>query len=141
MPEIPQSLTLIAKPASLAPVTDFVRRGAREANLPELHMHQLELLIEEILVNIWQYSYPERAPGTVAVTYSVPSPGEMEIEVADQGVEFDPLKAGPPDLTLDLSRRPVGGLGVFLLKSFANSLNYRRHLGWNRLSFRISANP
>ena len=122
-------------------MTDFVRKGAREANLPELHMRQLELLIEEILVNIWRYSYPENAPGTVAVTYSVPRTGEMEVEVADQGIEFDPLTAGPPDLTLDLSQRPIGGLGIFLLKSFASSLNYRRHLGWNRLSFGISANP
>jgi serine/threonine-protein kinase RsbW len=134
-------LTLIAKPESLAPVTEFVRKGAREANLPELPMRQLELLIEEIVVNIWQYSYPESAPGTVAVTFSVPRRGEMEIEVADQGIEFDPLTAEPPDLTLDLSQRPVGGLGIFLLKSFARSLNYRRHLGWNRLSFGISANP
>jgi serine/threonine-protein kinase RsbW len=134
-------LTLIAKPESLAPVTEFVRKGAREANLPELQMRQLELLIEEIVVNIWQYSYPESAPGTVAVTFSVPRRGEMEIEVADQGIEFDPLTAEPPDLTLDLSQRPVGGLGIFLLKSFARSLNYRRHLGWNRLSFGISANP
>lgn len=141
MPGIPQSLTLLAKPESLAPVTEFVRKGAREANLPELRVRELELLIEEILVNIWRYSYPEGAPGTVAVTYSVPRPGEMEIEVADQGVEFDPLTADPPDLTLDLSRRPVGGLGIFLLKSFANSMNYRRHLGWNRLSFWISASP
>jgi serine/threonine-protein kinase RsbW len=141
LPGTPQSLTLIAKPESLAPVTEFVRKGAREANLPELQMRQLELLIEEIVVNIWQYSYPESAPGTVAVTFSVPRRGEMEIEVADQGIEFDPLTAEPPDLTLDLSQRPVGGLGIFLLKSFARSLNYRRHLGWNRLSFGISANP
>ncbi len=65
----------------------------------------------------------------------------MEIEVADQGIAFDPLTADPPDLTLDLPQRPVGGLGIFLLKSFASSLNYRRYLGWNRLSFGISAKP
>jgi len=65
----------------------------------------------------------------------------MDLEVGDQGVEFDPLMTAPPDLTLDLSRRPVGGLGVHLLRSFARSLNYRRQRGWNRLSFGISANP
>lgn len=140
MPGISQSLTLIAIPESLAPVTDFVRIGAREANLPELHMSQLDLVIEEILVNVWRYSYPEGAPGTVVITYSVPRPREMEVEVADQGIEFDPLTADPPDLTPDLSRRPAGGLGIFLLKSFASSLNYRRQQGWNRLSFGISAN-
>jgi len=141
LPGTTQSLTLTAKPESLGPVTEFVRKGAREADLPELHTRQLELLIEEILVNIWRYAYPEGGSGTVMVTYSIPRPGEMDLEVGDQGVEFDPLMTAPPDLTLDLSRRPVGGLGVHLLRSFARSLNYRRQRGWNRLSFGISANP
>ena len=104
-------------------------------------MLELDLLIEEILVNISRYSYPEGAPGTVSVTYSIPKPGELAVEVGDQGVEFDLLKVSPPDLTLDLGQRPVGGLGICLLKSFARSLTYRREEGWNRLTFAISANP
>ncbi len=104
-------------------------------------MLELDLLIEEILVNICRYSYPEGAPGTVILTYSIPEPGELSVEVGDQGVEFDPLKASPPDLTLDLAQRPVGGLGIWLLKSLAKSLSYRREQGWNRLRFAVSANP
>lgn len=104
-------------------------------------MHELDLLIEEILVNICRYSYPEGAPGSVVLTYSIPEPGELAVEVGDQGVEFDPLNASPPDLTLNLAERPVGGLGIWLVKSFAGSLTYRREQGWNRLTFAISANP
>lgn len=140
MPGTPQSLTVVAKAESLGPVTEFVKTGGREADLPELQMRQLELLIEEILVNIWRYSYPEHAPGTVTVAYSVPKPGELLVEIGDQGSEFNPLLHPAPDLTLDLEQRPVGGLGIFLLKSFAGSLSYRREEGWNRLTFGISAN-
>lgn len=103
-------------------------------------MRQLELLIEEILVNIWRHSYPKDAPGKVTIAYSVPKIGELLVEVDDQGIEFDPLMHPAPDLTLDLERRPVGGLGIFLLKSFAQSLSYRREKGWNHLKFGISAN-
>lgn len=91
-------------------------------------------------MNISRYSYPEGAPGMVTITYSVLMPGELAIEVGDQGVEFDPLKVSAPDLTLDLTRRPVGGLGILLVKSFAKSLTYRREQGWNRLTLGISAN-
>jgi anti-sigma regulatory factor (Ser/Thr protein kinase) len=112
-----------------------------EANLPESRMHELDLLIEEILANICRYSYPEDAPGPVIVTYSIPEPGELAVEVSDQGVEFDPLRVSPPDLTLDLAQRPVGGLGIWLVKSFSKSLTYRRDKGWNRLTFAISATP
>lgn len=131
---------LSAKPESLGPFTDFVRKGAQEASLPEADVCQLELILEEILVNIWRYAYPEDAPGSVVVTYSVLRPGEIALEVSDQGVEFNPLTAGDPDLTENLDQRPVGGLGIFLLKSFAKSLHYCRQQGWNRLRFEISAN-
>jgi serine/threonine-protein kinase RsbW len=134
------SLTLVAKAESLGPATEFVRKGAREANLPESRVGELDLLIEEILMNIARYSYPENAPGVVTVTYSV-TPGELTVEVGDRGVAFDPLQAEPPDLTLDLDQRPIGGLGIFMLRSFAKSLTYRREQGWNRLTFGISANP
>lgn len=141
MPRIPQSLTLLAKAESLGPATEFVRKGAREANLPESRIGELDLLIEEILMNVARYAYPADAPGIVTVSYSIPLPGELALEVGDQGVEFDPLKANPPDLTLDLAQRPIGGLGILLLHSLAKSLTYRREEGWNRLRFGIAANP
>ncbi|MGD0346818.1 MAG: ATP-binding protein [Terracidiphilus sp.] len=130
---------LVARAESLGPATAFVSKGAREANLPESRVHELELLIEEILMNVSRYSYPEGAPGVVTITYSVPAPGEFAVEVGDQGVAFDPLAASPPDLTLDLMQRPIGGLGILLLKSFAKLVTYRREQGWNRLIFTISA--
>ena len=134
-------MTLVAKAESLGPATEFVSKGAREANLPEPRVRELELLIEEIFINVSRYSYPEGAPGVATVTYSIPAPGELAVEVGDQGIAFDPLAASPPDLTLDLMQRPIGGLGILLLKSFAKSVTYRREQGWNRLKFIISANP
>jgi serine/threonine-protein kinase RsbW len=133
-------LTLVARTESLGPVTEFARKGAREANLPESHMRELELVIEEVLMNVSRYSYPQGAPGMITITYSVPAPGNLAVEVCDQGIEFNPLAAKPPDLTLDLKQRPIGGLGILLMKSFAKSLTYRREHGWNRLTFAISAN-
>lgn len=139
MPGIPKSLTVAASLESLGPVTEFVRTGAGEARLPELQIGQLELLIEEIFVNICRYSYPGETDGSVTVSYTVPKTGELTVEVEDQGIEFDPLAAPDPDLGLSLEKRPVGGLGILLLKTFAGSISYRREHGWNRLRFGISA--
>jgi serine/threonine-protein kinase RsbW len=137
----PQSLTLLAQVESLGPVTHFVREGAREADLPAARLGELDLLVEEIFMNIARHSYPKGLPGPVSVFYWVTGPGELAVEFGDRGVEFDPLTANPPDLTLDLAHRPIGGLGVFLLKAFAHSLSYRREQGWNRLTLGISSKP
>lgn len=139
VPGASRSLTIAAKPASLGAVTEFVRKGAWEANLPEARIGEVDLLIDELIMNVCTHAYPNNMPGDVTVTYSVPTPGELSVEVADQGVEFNPLKAQPPDLTASLEARAIGGLGIHLVKTFAKYLRYRREQGWNRLTFGISA--
>lgn len=130
---------MAATAASLRPAMEFVRKGALEANLPDARIGELELLLEEVFTNVCRHAYPDGMQGVVAITYSVPGPGELSVEVADQGTEFNPLMAAPPDLTSNLESRSIGGLGIFLVKTLANSLAYRRERGWNRLTFAISA--
>jgi serine/threonine-protein kinase RsbW len=139
VPCAPRSLTIAAKPGSLRAVTEFVCKGAVEASLPEARIGELGLLIEELIMNVCTHAFPADRPGEVTVTYSVPVKGELVIEVADQGVHFNPLKSEPPDLSLSLEARPIGGLGVYLVNTLARSLTYRREQGWNRLTFGISA--
>jgi serine/threonine-protein kinase RsbW len=134
-----ESLTLPAQAGSLDPALEFVRKAAREANLPEDRRGHLELIMEEILMNLSRHAYPEGSAGDMTILYSVLQPGKLCLEVADRGREFDPLAAASPDLKLDLAGRPVGGLGIFLIRSFADSLSYRREQGWNRLTFSVSA--
>ena len=135
----PRSLTIPAKPGALSAVTEFLRKGAIEANLPEARIGELDLLIDELITNVCIHAYPAGMSGQVTVTYIVPAPGELSVEVADQGPEFNPLNNDPPDLTLSLEDRPIGGLGIYLVKAFATSLSYRREQGWNRLTFGMSA--
>jgi serine/threonine-protein kinase RsbW len=139
VPIATRSLRLAANTACLHAAMEFVRTGALEANLPEGRLGELDLLIEEIFMNVCWHGYPDGRQGIVTLTYSVPAPGELSVEVADQGVEFNPLTAAPPDVTLNLESRHVGGLGIFLVKSLAKFITYRRDRDWNRLTFGISA--
>lgn len=110
-----------------------------EAGLPEARIGELDLLIEELFLNVCSHAYPDGGQGVVTLTCAVPAPGELRVEVADQGVEFNPLTAPPPDVTLNLKSRPIGGLGVLLVKTLAPSISYRRDRDWNRLYFGMSA--
>jgi serine/threonine-protein kinase RsbW len=118
---------------------EFVRKGAQEAGLSESRASELELMIEELYMNACRHAYPDGAPGMVSVTYSIQAPGELKLEMADQGVEFNPLAADSPDTMLDLEQRPIGGLGILIVKALAKSITYRRECGWNRLTVNISS--
>jgi len=130
---------MAATTASLRAAIEFIRTGAREASLPEERIGELDLLIEEIFMNVCCHAYPDGKQGVAAFTYSVPAPGELRVEVADQGAEFNPLAAPPPDLNLSLESRPIGGLGISLVKALSPSIAYRRDRDWNRLTFGVSA--
>jgi serine/threonine-protein kinase RsbW len=134
-----RSLTIAAESSCLRKATEFVREGAREAKLPEARINELDLLLEEAVINVCRYAYPPDRPGSLTVSYSIPAPDEFNVEIADQGAAFDPLAAAAPDVALDLEDRPIGGLGIFLLREFANSISYRREDGWNRLTIGVSA--
>ena len=139
MPGATRSLTLEAKSAFLSAITEFVRKGAHEAGLSESRAGELDLLVEELYMNACRHAYPDGARGMVSVAYSIPAPGELKVEMADQGVEFNPLTADSPDTTLDLEHRPVGGLGILIVKTLATSITYRRECGWNRVTLSISS--
>ena len=135
------TLALLANVESLQQVMEFVRKGAVEADLPAARFGELDLLIEEIFLNVCLHAYPHDAPGMVTITYWVAAAGELKVEVADQGTEFNPLTVEEPEVTLELEDRPIGGLGIFLVKRLAASLSHRREDGWNRLTFGLSACP
>lgn len=131
-------LTLPATLESLTPFRDFVRGGAAGSGIPPEQIEKLDLVLEEILVNVARYAYSP-AEGEVDVSYWQTGPAMLCVEVADSGRPFDPLQADPPDLSRGLSDRPIGGLGVFLIRALVDSIAYRHEGGRNILSFRFPA--
>jgi len=139
MPDANPRLSVAADLASLESATEFARGGAAAAGLPENCWGHLDLVVEEIFVNVVRCAYSAGTPGVVEVTYCVPRPGLLSVEIADQGAEYNPLTLREPNLPGSLKQRSVGGLGVFLVRQLTESLDYRREGGWNRLRFGISA--
>jgi anti-sigma regulatory factor (Ser/Thr protein kinase) len=130
-----ERLTLPASVESVRLFHQFVRSGAEAVGLDSADMNKLELVLEEILVNIARYAYEDGA-GDVEVAYSTQG-GSLLVEITDGGRSFNPLESAPPDLALGLADRPIGGLGVLLVRQIVGSLRYRRQDGQNKLSFQF----
>jgi serine/threonine-protein kinase RsbW len=127
-------LTLPARVESVALFRDFVRLEAVAAEVPVEEFEKLDLVLEEVLMNIARYAYvPETGEAEVAV--AADGRGRLSVEIADWGNAFNPLGVEPPDFSRGLADRPIGGLGVFLIRSLVSSLDYRREADRNILSF------
>lgn len=120
---------------------EFVRTGAVAAALRPDELDKLDLIIEELFTNVARYAYAGGLPGNVEVAYRVESPGRLIVEISDQGRNFNPLASDPPDFSRGLSDRPVGGLGIFLVKSIAESITYERAGDRNTVRFTFCSSP
>jgi len=94
---------------------------------------KVELALEEVLVNVISYAYPE-GEGEIEIECLAESPESLRITVKDWGGPFNPLDHAGPDLTADISSRKVGGLGVYLVKHMADRLAYEYRDGANVLT-------
>ena len=113
--------------AGLEDVPEIVRaagEAAAQAGLsPDRALH-VQLAVEEAAANVCTHAYRGRA-GPLRLRV-LSDPDALRVEVSDEGTPFDPLAQKPPDLTGDLMQRPVGGVGIHLIRSVTDNLEYER---------------
>ena len=65
--------------------------------------------------------------------------GRVVLDIRDNGAAYDPLAHPPPDLEADIAQRPIGGLGIHLVRELSQDVQYRRQDGWNALRVVLDA--
>jgi sigma-B regulation protein RsbU (phosphoserine phosphatase) len=100
---------------------------------------KIRLAIEEAVVNVMDYAYPAGTEGDV--TIEARSNGlRMKFTISDSGIPFDPTKALEADTDVAVEDRPIGGLGIYLVRQLMDSINYERTDGKNILTLRKKLN-
>lgn len=110
-----------------------VHEFAEDAGLPEDLEFQIKLILEEMALNVINYG---NKGGTEPIDIRLTSTGEtIVVEITDLGKPFDPLRDAPkPNLDLSLEERPIGGLGLYLVKTMVDEMHYRWEDGRNKLT-------
>jgi serine/threonine-protein kinase RsbW len=127
------TLTLPAVIDSLETFLGFVLKEAKQAGASETLLHDIRLGLEEILVNIFSYAYPDKE-GLVELGFLVQLDGRLKIKITDWGIPFNPLAHDPPDLTREFSEREIGGMGIHLVRTLAHQMEYQRDCNANHLN-------
>src|SRR5580700_7864268 len=132
-------VTLPARIDQLGACFAFLHEGSQLAQFGIEDAARLDLLLEELFMNVARHAYPPGQEGSVEVAWAVPRPGELCVQISDWGSRFNPLDRSPHDFSRNLAERPLGGMGIFLIKTIADSLEYQWKEGRNLLSFRYLA--
>ena len=106
--------------------------AASEAWSPDLAF-QVQLALDEISDNLVQHR--TEAQSTYMEVALVSDEQTVTVTVVDDGIAFDPIVDAPAaDVTSELKDRPVGGLGLHLIRTLLDEVNYRREDGKNVLT-------
>jgi anti-sigma regulatory factor (Ser/Thr protein kinase) len=120
--------------AELVRLTEFADAFARGQNLAEEERSRLLVILDELFSNIVAHGYEgATAAGHIEVTLGVRA-GRLIIELIDDGRPFDPLSSVAPDLDLPAQERPIGGLGIAIVRALVDEAGYRREGDRNHLT-------
>lgn len=118
-------IRLPAKIENLKKLIQFVSVRAKRQEFTRKRVKEIELATEEALVNIFNYAYPENT-GEVEVRCKMDDDNRFTLEILDNGIPFDIQSISEPDLTENISKRKIGGLGIFLIRKMVDEVQYRR---------------
>ena len=100
---------------------------------PDL-VYQVDLVLEELIVNTVNYGYDDDARHEIEVTLTSDE-DVFTVEIIDDGHAFNPLNDAPePDLDAGIEDRPIGGLGIHLMRVMMDDVHYRREQDKNYLT-------
>ena len=119
----------------LGRITDAVDDlGHREDWSNDL-LFRVHLVLEELVLNIIDYGFDDGKDDHELEVILISEDDNLTIEITDDGIPFDPLHdAKIPDTDAPLEDRPIGGLGVHLVRTMMVEVSYRREDGKNHLT-------
>jgi serine/threonine-protein kinase RsbW len=103
--------------------------------VPGRTLYAVNLALDEVVTNIVLHGFDDTANQNVEARLVVKE-GVITAEIEDGGREFNPLDAPTPDLTASLDERTLGGLGIHLVRSLMDKVEYRREGSKNVLTIR-----
>lgn len=128
------NLILQADLENLGRFTEFVTAYAEENGFKRAQTDRIALCLEEAVVNICSYAYPDNPDGKIEISLDMEKGDILVIQIKDSGIPFDILSQKDPDINAGVSDREIGGLGIFFIKKMMDEVKYDRTENQNILT-------
>lgn len=132
-----RSLTLPNDINTIPQLNEFIDTVCEELEIDMALAMSLNLAMEEAVVNVMDYAYPAGTEGEVNIE-AIADETQLHFIISDSGKPFDPTAKEEVDTTLSAEERPIGGLGIHLIRQLMDNISYERKDGKNIL--RLSKN-
>jgi anti-sigma regulatory factor (Ser/Thr protein kinase) len=111
--------------AEIESLTEAIVRYCNENGVDDSACYDVRLALEEAISNTIKYGYEGQEVRTIHVRAGFEN-YKLFLEIEDDANAFNPLEAPPPDLSLPVEKKPVGRLGIYLMRSVMDEIDYKR---------------
>jgi len=116
-------LRVKSKTENLSVIRDFVSGNARSAGIPEATVENIILAVDEACTNIIKHAYKLSPEGEIIIKIDYDEE-KFTVTIIDYGKSFEPDRVPLPDLQKYYREHRVGGLGMYLMKSLMDDVEY-----------------
>lgn len=129
-----QHLTLhFSNSAEEAPrIARRVEYFLHDQQIPDTIINKILLCVDELITNIIAHAYNDKEEHAVLLECRI-NENDVELELRDDGVPFDPTTQTRPNTKLNLESRDIGGLGIHLVMTLMDKVQYMREGDYNVL--------
>ena len=113
-------------------VRKFFDDYSKENKLNEKTVHDIQMALDELLTNIVNYGYEDSDEHKIDVRFGI-NDDAVRVEIIDDSKPYNILEQENPDISLSVEDKPIGGLGIFLIKKLMSNVDYYTKEGKNHL--------
>jgi len=113
-------------------VRKFFDDYSKDNKLTEKTVHDIQMALDELLTNIVNYGYEDTDEHQIDIHFGV-NDDAVKVEIVDDSKPYNILEKDNPDISLSVEDKPIGGLGIFLIKKLMSNVDYYTEEGKNHL--------
>lgn len=124
-PMYEKSISLVNEMDQIPFLQQFIEKVGDDLELEPSLIMKLNLALEEAVSNVILYAYPKVSGKMIMISVNLKG-NDLVFTITDTGLPFDPTISENPNIDLSVEDRPIGGLGIFLIKQIMNEITYSR---------------
>lgn len=118
-----KQLIVKSRTENLSGIRDFIASAAKSSGIKEDIVENIILAVDEACSNIIKHAYNRNPEGEIKINLEL-TDGKFTVIIQDKGISFEPDSVPDPDLQKYYRQRRVGGLGMYLMKSLMDDVEY-----------------
>lgn len=123
--KIEKNINLSTNINDIPKLTEFITDVSNNLKIDAVTANQVRLAVEEAVANIMNYAYTQSNKGDINIA-ALGYDDQLLVKITDKGVAFDPTTHMNVDINLSAEDRPIGGLGIHLVRQYMDAINYER---------------